>query len=493
LTGLDRRQAAIVAGVILLGAALRFATLDLQSYHHDEAVTAGRVILPNLFDTLDVAFSSERSPPLYYVLAWAWSQLFGTGEAGLRSLSALAGTLTIPAAYLAGRELAARAPSARRIGLFFAAFVAFNPYLIWYSQEARSYALLVLFATLGLCFFAASIREPAPRSLVLWAAASALTLLSHYFAIFIVAPQVLWLLWAHRTALRPVATAVLAVAAVGAGLLPLAAAQESRGERRNAFADTALSARVGEVGMNYVASEEPEPFQASRRIDAIQAGAAAVGAALLLAAIALVARRAPPPERRGAAIAGGLAAAAIGVPILLAAGGLDFVNPRNLILGLPALLALAAIGFGGERAGRLGAVLAGVTAASFLAVVVAVNFSSEMQRADWRGAAEAMGDAAETRVVVTNHSGSDPMGYYLGGEVFNNHHFPDGAEVREIEVLSTTFGIRPPPGFRQVGRIEGRAPIFFLTHLEADRTRTVRPDDLRDVIRERSNAVLDPG
>ena len=56
--------------------------------------------------TLDAVVSSERSPPLYYLLAWVWAQPFGTGEVGLRSLSALIGVLMIPAAYLAARELA---------------------------------------------------------------------------------------------------------------------------------------------------------------------------------------------------------------------------------------------------------------------------------------------------------------------------------------------------------------------------------------------------
>src|SRR5438876_576650 len=85
------------------------------------------------------ARGSGRTPPFYYMLAWGWAKLFGTGEVGLRSLSALAGTLTIPAAYAAGRAL-----SSRRAGLIAAALFAVNPLLVWYSQEARAYALLAL-------------------------------------------------------------------------------------------------------------------------------------------------------------------------------------------------------------------------------------------------------------------------------------------------------------------------------------------------------------
>ena len=91
---------------------------------------------------------TEKTPPLYYVLAWVWSRVFGHGEVGLRSMSAIAGTLTVPvAARIAKRLFDVRA------GLFAAMLVAVNPFLVFYSQEARSYALLVLFSTCALWAF----------------------------------------------------------------------------------------------------------------------------------------------------------------------------------------------------------------------------------------------------------------------------------------------------------------------------------------------------
>jgi mannosyltransferase len=140
----NRRELWTVAGITLVAALIRFSTLDHQSFDHDEAVTAIRVLQPNFGDMLSVVGRLERSPPLYYLLAWPWSKLFGTGEVGLRSLSALFGTLTVPAAYLAAREF-----GSRRAGVIAALFVTLNPYLVWYSQEARSYALFALFSAWG--------------------------------------------------------------------------------------------------------------------------------------------------------------------------------------------------------------------------------------------------------------------------------------------------------------------------------------------------------
>src|ERR1700750_1155776 len=137
----------IVLGLTALGAALRFVTLGLQSYHHDEVVTASRVLRVGFWHAMDAVGFSESAPPLYYALAWIWTQLTGTGPWGLRSLSALAGVASIPIAFLIGREL-----RDRRAGPLAAALVAVNPMLIWYSQEARAYALLVFFCGLSLLY-----------------------------------------------------------------------------------------------------------------------------------------------------------------------------------------------------------------------------------------------------------------------------------------------------------------------------------------------------
>src|SRR4051795_12417425 len=165
-------NAVLLAGLTALGAALRFSTLAVQSYWLDEAVTVV-LVRKSLGGVLSTIPNSESTPPLYYVLAWLWAQLFGTGEVGLRSLSALIGTASIPVFYAAARELVSR-----RVGLAVAALAAVNPLLVWYSQEARAYALLALLGGLSLLFFARLARSVDRRSLALWALFSALALLT---------------------------------------------------------------------------------------------------------------------------------------------------------------------------------------------------------------------------------------------------------------------------------------------------------------------------
>ena len=63
---------------------------------------------------------------------------------GFGRCSALLGTATIPVVWALGP-----APGGKRAGLVAAALLAFNPMFIWFSQEARTYALLALLGALG--------------------------------------------------------------------------------------------------------------------------------------------------------------------------------------------------------------------------------------------------------------------------------------------------------------------------------------------------------
>ncbi|HET7574402.1 MAG TPA: glycosyltransferase family 39 protein, partial [Solirubrobacterales bacterium] len=238
----------IVAGLTVLAAVLRFATLGVQSYHHDEIVTASRVLRDGFDHAMDAVWFSESAPPLYYVLAWPWTQLFGTGEVGLRSLSALAGVATVPVAYLIGREL-----RGRRAGLMAAALVAVNPMLLWYSQEARAYALFVLLCAISLLYCVRALRDGARRDLRGWGIASALALSTHYFAIFPLLAEAAFLV---RRRGREALAGLWILAAAGALLAPLAIHQMSIGHAEwignftlgHRLWETAATFSVGETG-----------------------------------------------------------------------------------------------------------------------------------------------------------------------------------------------------------------------------------------------------
>ena len=452
----------VLAFLTALGAAMRFASLDVQSFHHDEVITAMRVLPGSLGDVMHAVKSSESNPPLYYVLAWGWVKAFGSDEVGLRSLTALFGTATVPLAYCIGAELAHR-----RAGLIAAALVAVSPMLIWYSQEARSYALLVFFCAASLLFFARALRTRSGRDLALWVLTSALALCSHYFAAFAVGIEALWLLVALRARWRLVLPAVLAVAAAGLALVPLISAQvnpthigwieESLLSTR--FLETGVSFLVGETG--HVIAEPP------RERYALLPGIF-FAIALLLVAVCGTRR-----ERRGALL-GLLLGSGVAVLTLLAAlAGKDYVVERNLLPALPPLALAAAIGFGADRARRLGLLLAVALCAYWTAFGVYVTQTPNLQRPDFRGITEELGPARGPRAIITWKLAADPVRLYLRDR--SQRIYSGDWGLRTIDVISKSLEGRNVTGvprvFHPVARV--RFERLTLTRYMANRTQKI--------------------
>jgi mannosyltransferase len=421
----------ILVVLVAAAAALRFTRIGHQSFWLDESYTVDLAQRP-FGDMLSGVASDESTPPLYYALAWLWERLFGHGEAGLRSLSALVGTLTVPVAWRAARDWF----DSPRAGLVAAALVAFNPFFVWYSQEARSYALLVLMAALTLLFLAR-------RSYGWWALSAALALCTHYFAAFLLVPEALWLLWTERTRAARLATG--AVAAVGVALIPLAVHQRDLGHT-SFIADLSFRSRVTDLPKKLVTGELGTPTPLIGPL----AGLIAVGAILY----ALRAR----PARVLIAIA---AFAAL-IPLLLAAVGVDYVLPRNLIAVYVPVILVAAAGL----SGRIGLIGAGVICAVALAVNIEVATDVKLQRDDWRGAARALGRAPETRVVtVTPPFAKKPLRLYAGSLPPLP---PSGLDVREVDAIVNGRPPRdpaPPPGFAEVSRV--RTPSYVLVRFRS--------------------------
>src|SRR5438067_2431039 len=130
----QRRPWLLVTGFTAVALAVRL--LLVRGIWVDEAISVhlAHMSLPGMLDQLRQA---DVHPPLYFLTLWATVRVLGFGELAVHAPSIIAGTLLVPALFLAGREL-----FDRRTGLLAAALGACAPLLIWYSQEARSYALV---------------------------------------------------------------------------------------------------------------------------------------------------------------------------------------------------------------------------------------------------------------------------------------------------------------------------------------------------------------
>jgi hypothetical protein len=456
-----------VAALTLLAAVLRFVRIGHQGFWFDEGNTALLVRL-SPGKMLGLLPNTESTPPLYYCLAWVWARIFGFREAGLRSLSAVAGVLTVPVAYGAAAKLISR-----RAGLIMAALVATSPLLIWYSQEARSYELLVFLGAASLLGFAYALSHPTVRSLAAWTIACALALATHYFAVLAVLPEAAWLLYVHRRR-RPVQVAVGVIALVGLALVPLAVSQERKGNS-SWIAHIPLHIRVSQVTPQFLLGFGAPGGPWLR----------ALAAVVVVAGVALLWRRGGPAERRGAQLAAGMAVAGAAVMLVLALAGVDDLITRNIIvLWLPLALLLAA-GLSSPRAARVGAAGAVVLSAAGIAAAVDVAVNRNLERPDWRLVARALGPPpadAGRAILIQHYRTLLPLSLYDPKLRFMPRA---GARVDELDVIairspqenacwwgaacnlipSQLQSSYPVPGFHVVG--ERRIAQFTLLRLRS--------------------------
>ena len=400
----ERPHLFLLAAIVGLGGILRFATIGDQSFRYDETVTVFRIIKPGLFDTVSAVPGSESSPPLYYALAWLWSQPFGTDEAAIRSLSALLGTVAIAVVYLAAVSLGL----SRRSGLIAALFVAVSPVLIWFSQDARVYSLVFLLAALGLFLFARALASPTPGRLVLWAVVSGLAMMTHYFAGFLVLAEALLLLALagnRRWTLVSIGLAglfALAVVPVGIEQATNAHASWIGDQPRIERVERSVAQLIGQDTGDAHGSRPPW------RVPLV------IPILIALAGLVLLLALGSPREKRGAGLAAIVGATGIGIPLLVGIVGPDYFNGRNSVGALAPLVVALAAGFGVERA-RWPAPVAGCLLAGLaLAFSIDVVRQERLQREDFRGIASELGVPPRGGAVVTiRYASNVPLMYYL--------------------------------------------------------------------------------
>jgi mannosyltransferase len=465
----DRAVQALVA--LTVGAALlRFSTLRTQSYWYDEAITVDLVRRP-FHGMLGTLPHTESTPPLYYMLAWIWSRMFGTGEIGLRSLSAAIGTATVPATFAA-----ARAFVSRRSAVVAAALVAVSPFLVWYSQEARAYALLVLLGAFSLVPLRRAVGPHPTRPLVAWALAGSLALTAHYFALFLVAAEAVWLL--HRALeKRAAAKAVAAVATVAVALAPLAAYQARYAEHTGWISNSGgLGGRTAYLLHQLVVGVYPTSH--------IRPVVAAIAVLVLVGLFAWTARE----ERAGALLALAFGFAAIVPPAVLALVGDNFFGGRgdyfiyrNLIVATVPLTIVAAAVVAAPRAGRLGAAAIIVMCVLLTAVSVDISRRPDLQRPDVRGVAAALKAVRTPRAIAVDIRTATVLKLYLPNAV-------DASEadvpIREVDVIQepgSSVAPVPPRGFHRAGT--RRVHTFTVVRLGARRSLSVSPETLRRQLR----------
>ena len=367
-------SAAALLGLLALSAFLRTRALD-ASLWIDEGISAGIASYPA--GEIPGLLRQDGSPPAYYLLLHAWTDLAGTSEVALRAPSVVFALLTVPAALWAGRSL-----FGREAGWICAAIAAVLPFLTLYAQEARMYALVGLLSVLATTAFTHAFAFGRRRHVPVLAALLALLLYTHYWALFL----------------------ALGMLAALAALIVSAA----REDRRRLLVDGALA--FGLAGLAFA------PWLPTLAFQLEHTGApwsnppppGALAAALALAAAAAVVPRlaAGPAEGRA------LQALAVAAGVTLAAGwAAALVEPgwasRYLAVLVGPLLLL-----GGAALARIGPL--GLVAAAAIACAWALDMGPT-EKSNVAGASEAVAASLQPGdlVVSTQPEQVPVLAHYL--------------------------------------------------------------------------------
>lgn len=168
---------AAVPAITLLALVVRLYALDTRSLWLDEILTSQPAHLAGPGDVIAWSQAAINQMPLFYMFTWLLGR-FGDNAVILRLPAAVAGTLVVPAVYLVGRRCFGTG-----VALIAALLAAVMPYMVWYSQEARNYSLLMLLTTLQMYF---AFRAVQSSRAVDWAglvAVTTLNLYTHYLAL----------------------------------------------------------------------------------------------------------------------------------------------------------------------------------------------------------------------------------------------------------------------------------------------------------------------
>jgi 4-amino-4-deoxy-L-arabinose transferase-like glycosyltransferase len=206
---------AIVLAITVLALFLRLLFLGQESFWGDELASVRRAQLD--WQSFWELISGAPAMTLYYVLLRFWI-LLSDSEFTVRILSVIPAVATVPIIYLLGKRL-----FDAKIGVIAALLLAVNAFHIQYSQEARSYSLLVLLVTLSSLFLIRSMERPS--SGMDWAGyivTSVLAVFAHPFALLVGVAQVSSLVFLPRRKVpwgKLFASGIL----IGVALLPILA------------------------------------------------------------------------------------------------------------------------------------------------------------------------------------------------------------------------------------------------------------------------------
>lgn len=173
---------------VVIGSVLRIYRLGEESFWIDEVFMITMATERGIRELVFEIPLFEPHPPLFNLFMWGWIRLTGTSEIAMRSPSVVFSILSIPMFYLLVDRLFTRQTAGIATG-----FLAVSPFQIWYAQEARMYALLVLLTILSFYEMVRLIESYTTTHALAYVGCGVLLAYIHVYGLFVLLAQALFL------------------------------------------------------------------------------------------------------------------------------------------------------------------------------------------------------------------------------------------------------------------------------------------------------------
>jgi mannosyltransferase len=185
-------DAALLAGITLVAAALRFYGISARTFWFDETVSA-QISRLTWSQFIQALWNREANMGFYYTLLHFWL-LIGHTEGFIRAFSAIFSVATIPVVYALGVRL-----FNRKTGFVAAWLLSINVFHVCYAQTARGYALVVFLLSVATLLLVKNLQEPGSPRWGTYTSVCVLAVYTHFFAGLVVLAHCVSLLFLKKS------------------------------------------------------------------------------------------------------------------------------------------------------------------------------------------------------------------------------------------------------------------------------------------------------
>lgn len=180
-----KREWLLAVCLLAIGVLIRLIGLQQESAWIDEAYSIS--LAKHAIADIIRGTAADQHPPVYYILLHFWF-IFSDSIYHARLLSVMLGIINIYQVWAFGRRL-----GGPWLGLGAGILLTISPMHVWYSQEARQYMLLSVLTTASMVEYWACLQGK--RRWITLSLFTLLALYTHYFAVFALLAQVVYLVY----------------------------------------------------------------------------------------------------------------------------------------------------------------------------------------------------------------------------------------------------------------------------------------------------------